>query len=232
MRKMNTELAAKLAQFPLFTGQSPEMLDKIAAVAQLRRYQRGQSVFCEGDAGNGFYMVSKGRVKIFKLSSEGKEQILHVFGPGEPFGEVAVFEGRSFPASAEAMEALEAVFIERADFIELIQKNPGLTLKMLSMLSLRLRIFAHLIEDLSLKDVPSRLARYLLFAVEKQKNSQKIELDITRGQLASLLGTIPETLSRIFSRFQANGVLITNGNEVTIQDIPMLEAIAEGSAKL
>jgi len=231
MRKMNTELAAKLAQFPLFTGQSPEMLDKIAAVAQLRRYQRGQSVFCEGDAGNGFYMVSKGRVKIFKLSSEGKEQILHVFGPGEPFGEVAVFEGRSFPASAEAMEAMEAVFIERADFIELIQKNPGLTLKMLSMLSLRLRIFAHLIEDLSLKDVPSRLARYLLLAQTKQQKDT-IELDITRSQLASLLGTIPETLSRIFSRFQANGILLTESNTVKIRDTKLLRAIAEGIEKL
>jgi len=231
MRKMNTELAAKLAQFPLFTGQSPEMLDKIAAVAQLRRYQRGQSVFCEGDAGNGFYMVSKGRVKIFKLSSEGKEQILHVFGPGEPFGEVAVFEGRSFPASAEAMEAMEAVFIERADFIELIQKNPGLTLKMLSMLSLRLRIFAHLIEDLSLKDVPSRLARYLLLAQTKQQKDT-IELDITRSQLASLLGTIPETLSRIFSRFQAHGILLTESNTVKIRDTKLLRAIAEGIEKL
>lgn len=191
MRKMNTELAAKLAQFPLFTGQSPEMLDKIAAVAQLRRYQRGQSVFCEGDAGNGFYMVSKGRVKIFKLSSEGKEQILHVFGPGEPFGEVAVFEGRSFPASAEAMEAMEAVFIERADFIELIQKNPGLTLKMLSMLSLRLRIFAHLIEDLSLKDVPSRLARYLLLAQTKQNTGHEAAQGNSRRHRKTLGSRIP-----------------------------------------
>ncbi|MEZ0328436.1 MAG: Crp/Fnr family transcriptional regulator [Dissulfuribacterales bacterium] len=208
------------------------MLQKIAAVAQLRRYQRGQRIFDEGDAGNGFYMVSKGRVKIFKLSPEGKEQILHVFGHGEPFGEVAVFEGRNFPASAEAMEAMEAIFIARSDFIELIQKNPALTLKMLSMLSMRLRFFAHLIEDLSLKDVPSRLARYLLLTAEKQKNNKTIQLDITRGQLASLLGTIPETLSRIFSRLQTNGILSTNGNAVTIQDFHILEAIAEGSTKL
>lgn len=177
-------------------------------------------------------MVSKGRVKIFKLSPEGKEQILHVFGHGEPFGEVAVFEGRNFPASAEAMEAMEAIFIARSDFIELIQKNPALTLKMLSMLSMRLRFFAHLIEDLSLKDVPSRLARYLLLTAEKQKNNKTIQLDITRGQLASLLGTIPETLSRIFSRLQTNGILSTNGNAVTIQDFHILEAIAEGSTKL
>lgn len=229
---MNSEVIAKLTQFPLFAGQSQEILHKIAKITHLMQYQRGQAVFHEGDAGNGFYMVSKGRVKIFKLSPEGKEQILHVFGPGEPFGEVAVFEGRNFPASAEAMEPLEVIFIHRADFIDLIQKNPALTLKMLSMLSLRLRVFAHLIEDLSLKDVPSRLARYILLVSEKQNNSKKIELDITRSQLASLLGTIPETLSRIFSRFQASGVLIANGNNVTIQNREVLEAIAEGSTKL
>lgn len=229
---MDSELIAKLAQFPLFAGQGPEILNKLAEITHLFHYQRGQTVFHEGDAGNGFYMVSKGRVKIFKLSPEGKEQILHVFGPGEPFGEVAVFEGRNFPASAEAMGPLEVIFINRADFIDLIQKHPALTLKMLSMLSLRLRLFAHLIEDLSLKDVPSRLARYILLISEKQNNSKKIELDITRSQLASLLGTIPETLSRIFSRFQASGLLIANGNNVTIQNKEMLEAIAEGSAKL
>lgn len=229
---MNNELITKLAQFPLFAGQGQEMLHQIAMVTQLRHYQCGQTVFHEGDAGNGFYMVSKGRVKIFKLSPEGKEQILHIFGSGEPFGEVAVFEGRKFPASAEAIEPLEVIFINRFDFIDLIQKNPSLTLKMLSMLSLRLRLFAHLIEDLSLKDVPSRLARYILLVSEKQNNNKKIELDITRSQLASLLGTIPETLSRIFSRFQASDVLISNGNNVTIQNKEMLEAIAEGSTKL
>lgn len=226
------DLISKIAQLPLFASQPPEMLEKIAKIAQIKRYHKGQTVFSEGDPGNGFYMVTMGRVKIFKISPEGKEQILHVFGPGEPFGEVAVFEGRNFPASAEALEALEVLFIGRNDFIDLIQKNPEFTLKMLSVLSLRLRLFAHLIEDLSLKDVPSRLARYLLLTAEKQKNHANIELEITKAQLASLLGTIPETLSRIFTRFQNSEIIVTKGNQITVLDRDLLQEIADGSFKL
>lgn len=232
MRKMNTELAAKLAQFPLFTGQNPEMLDKIAAVAQLRRYQRGQSVFCEGDAGNGFYMVSKGRVKIFKLSSEGKEQILHVFGPGEPFGEATAFEGIPFPASAEALQESEAVFFHRDRFVALIRKDPTLALTMLAVLSRRLKKFTVMIEHLSLRDVPGRLAAYLLLLRERQGGANELDLDLRKGLLASLLGTIPETLSRILARMSSHGLIHVDGSRITILDGDRMEALADGTERL
>ncbi|MGQ9500271.1 MAG: Crp/Fnr family transcriptional regulator [Dissulfurimicrobium sp.] len=189
-----------LSRTPLFEGLPLEKLALIASITELLRYGKGQTIFSEGDPSRGFYTVFSGRIKIFKLSPNGKEQILHIFGPGEPFGEVAVFDGINFPAYAQAMDEASVIFIPKDRFIELIAKDPALTLKMLSVLSMRLRKFTHLIEDLSLKDVPGRLAKYILLISEKGHGTCTIRLDLTKNQLAGLLGTIPETLSRIFAR--------------------------------
>ncbi|MGC9022783.1 MAG: Crp/Fnr family transcriptional regulator, partial [Dissulfurimicrobium sp.] len=178
------------------------------------------------------YAVFSGRVKIFKLSPDGKEQILHVFGPGEPFGEVAVFEGINFPAYAQAMDDVTAIFIPKERFVELIARDPALTLNMLSVLSVRLKKFTHLIEDLSLKDTPGRLAKYILLLSDKGHGSDKIRLDITKNQLAGLLGTIPETLSRIFARLSGRGLIRMEGADITILDRRGLEDLAQGVAKL
>ena len=128
-----------------------------------RSYKKGQTIFSEGDEGAGFYAIISGRVKIFKLSPEGKEQILHMMGAGEIFGEVPVFTGQEYPANAEAHINSSLLFFPRNSFIELVKKDPSLSLNMLALLSWRLRRFAALIEDLSLKEVPGRLAAYLLY---------------------------------------------------------------------
>ncbi len=211
-----------LANSLLFSGLPAEQLQQVAAIGMSRRYAKGVSVFAEGDPGIGFYMVGEGKVKIFKMSFEGKEQILHIFGPGEPFGEVPVFHGTPFPASAETLTEAELLFFPRAEFVHMLTANPSLALNMLAVLALRLRRFATQIENLSLKEVPGRLASYLGYLMEEQERQDKVVLDIPKGQLASLLGTSSETLSRIFNKMTEEGLIRVEGKAISILDAQRL----------
>ena len=212
-----------IANSQLFGGMPPEHLDEIEKIAVRKKYSRGESVFFEGDPGVGFYMVATGKVKVFKTSLSRKEQILHIFGPGEPFGEVPVFHGQPFPAHAMALEKTTLIFFPRKDFVELVHTMPSLVLNMLAVLSMRLRRFATQIENLSLKEVPARLAGYLVYLSEEQGNREQVELQISKGQLASLLGTIPETLSRIFARMSDEGLISVEGKKISLLDPEGLE---------
>jgi CRP/FNR family transcriptional regulator len=214
-------------KIPAFNGLSEDQLKEIQNIAVDRRFEKGEIIFSEGDEGSGFYVVVAGQVKVFKLSPEGKEQILHIFGPGNPVGEVAVFAGRSFPANAEAIAAARLLFFPRSAFLDLISDNPSLALKMLAVLSMRLRQFTVQIENLSLKEVPGRLASYLIVLSEEQKNEETVILPISKGQLASLLGTIPETLSRIFAKMSAQNLIAVQGSRIRLLDRPGLEEVSE-----
>jgi CRP-like cAMP-binding protein len=221
------EIIKHLAAIPLFEGLPREQQEDLAMIVADQIFRRGQNIFTEGDDATGFYVGITGRVKIFKLSFEGKEQILHIFGPGEPFGEVPVFTGQHYPANAEAMEESRIFFFPRESFIELISNNPSIALNMLAVLSLRLHRFTRLIDDLSLKEVPGRLSAYLIYLSEQGKGTSDLELTITKTQLASLLGTIPETLSRIFGRLSKQGLIELDGPRIRIMDRQRLEELAE-----
>jgi len=153
--------------------------------------------------------------------------ILHIFGAGEPFGEVPVFSGESFPASAEAISSSRLLFFPRQDFVRLITENPTLSLNMLAVLSLRLRTFAMQLENISLKDVPARLAGYLIYLAQEQKKIDSVTLPISKGQLASLLGTIPETLSRIFAKMTGQELISVSGRDIYFKDILQLKELAQ-----
>lgn len=200
----------------LFEGLPPSQMANIVNIAHEKTFQRGETIFFEGDDGNGFYMIGEGKVKIYKVSNSGKEHILHIFGRGEPFGEVPVFHGQPFPATAEALMKTETLFFPRDRFVQMVEANPSIALSMLAVLSMRLRRFAGQIENLSLKEVPARLAGYLLYLSSEQQGRDDVELDISKGQLASLLGTIPETLSRIFSKMSDEGLIQVAGRKITI----------------
>ena len=230
---MTMKLTDQIASIPLFQGLDRRQYEELAMIVADQVFKRGESIFSEDDEGSGLYVVNSGRVKIFKLSVEGKEQILHIFGPGEPFGEVAVFTGKRFPAHAEALEETRVFFFPRRDFIGLIRKDPSLALNMLAILSLRLRRFSALIENLSLKEVPGRLAAYFLFLGEGKKTPEDVTLEISKNQLASLLGTIPETLSRILSRMTREGFIVSKGQrKIRILDRKGLEELANGERRL
>lgn len=226
------EIVKHIASIPLFEGLPNEQQEDLAMIVADQVFKRGQTIFTEGDDATGFYVGITGRVKIFKLSFEGKEQILHIFGPGEPFGEVPVFTGRHFPANAQAMEESRIFFFPRESFIELIKTNPSIALNMLAVLSLRLHRFTRLIDDLSLKEVPGRLSAYLLYLSEQEEGMSDLELTITKSQLASLLGTIPETLSRIFGKMSRQGLIELDGPRIRILDRKGLEDLAETGGRL
>jgi CRP/FNR family transcriptional regulator len=221
-------VAERIAGIALFEGLPQEQLDELSRIVVEQRFKKGQSLFADGMKAAGMYGIISGKVKIYKMSLEGKEQILHIFGEGEFFGEVPVFAGGNYPAHAEALEDSRFLFFPRAEFVRLIQREPSLAMNMLAILSLRLRRFTHLIEDLSLKEVPGRLAAYLLYMSDRDGGSSRLELDITKGQLASLLGTIPETLSRILGRMSQQELIRVEGRKIEILDREALEGLAAG----
>lgn len=215
-----------ISAIPLFDGLPPDQLEALAEIGLSKHFNKGQIIFSEGDEADGFYVVVEGTVKIFKLSVEGKEHILHIFEPGEPFGEVPVFAGEHFPAHAEAIAKSRLLFFPRDAFIDLIKQVPSLALNMLATLSARLRQFTVKIEHLSLKEVPGRLADYLLYLSDEEGGEGSVDLNISKQQLASLLGTIPETLSRILARMTKQGLIEMDGRHITIKDRPALEELA------
>lgn len=221
------EILEIISEIPLFSGLPEHQLKEIEQITVHKNYKKGDFIFYEGDDGNGFYVVVEGTVKIFKVSSEGKEQILHIFGPGEPFGEVPVFSGQSFPANSEAIVGTHLLYFPRSAIVDLITANPSLALNMLAVLSMRLRQFTVQIEHLSLKEVPARLAAYLIYLAEEQGSEDSVTLNISKGQLASLLGTIPETLSRIFARMNRQNLIEVKDRNIRLLDQNRLGELAE-----
>ena len=225
---MSERILNNIKEMPIFEGLSRDMLIQVASVTRELKFDKGETIFFDGDSCKGFFFILEGKVKIFKLSPDGKEQILHLFGSGEPFGEVAVFYGIPYPATAETLEPTSVLFFSRQGFVKLIEKNPSIAMKMLAVLSLRLKKFTLMIEGLSLKEVPGRLASYLMVLMKESGDKTELRLDISKNQLASLLGTIPETLSRIFSKMAAQDLIEMNGPVIKVIDKERLKEVAEG----
>ena len=219
-----------ISTIPLFHGLPEDQIVAIKKIAVEKKINKGEIIFSEGDEGEGFFVIAEGRVKIFKVSTEGKEQILHIFGPGQPFGEVPVFAGQKFPASAQAIDKTRVLFFARASIVNLISANPSLALNMLAIMSKKLRQFAVQIENLSLKEMPARLASYLIFLADEQNKDDLVSLKISKGQLASTLGTIPETLSRAFAKLSGQNLINVDGKKITLLDRRGLEDLAEYEA--
>ncbi len=216
-----------ISDIPLFNGLPEDQLHAMKQIAVEKKVNKGEAIFSEGDEGKGFYVVLEGRVKIYKVSAEGKEQILHIFGQGQPFGEVPVFAGQKFPANAQAISKGRVLFFPRTAFVTLITENPSLSLNMLAIMASKLREFSVQIENLSLKEIPARLASYLIYLAEEQQSEEAVTLGISKGQLASMLGTIPETLSRIFAKLSGQGLINVQGPKIALLDREGLEDLAE-----
>lgn len=217
-----------ISHTPMFGSLEKDQLAHVRRIAQVREFNRLETIFMEGDPGEGFFVVVQGKVKIYKVSTEGKEQILHIYGPGHPIGEVPVFSGNRFPANAQAIEKSRLLYFPRPDFVELIAKHPAMALNMLAVLSIRLRQFTVQIENLSLKEVPARIASYLMLLAQEQDNHETVTLPISKGQLASLLGTIPETLSRIFNKMSGQDLIKVKGSRIDLVDPAALDELASG----
>jgi len=215
----------ELKDIPLFKGLSPRLLRDLEGIGLSREFEKDQMLFSQGDPAGGFYVLLSGRVKVMKLSSQGKSQILGVLGPGDTVGEVPVFEGGTYPAYAQAMDRCSTIFFPRDRFVALIRSNSDLALGMMAILSRRLRRLTALAESLSLKEVPARVAQYLLDLKEIQ--GEEVLLNAKKGEVAEMLGTTPETLSRVLSRFSAQKIIRVEGSRIKIANTQALEDLAE-----
>ncbi|KPQ38091.1 MAG: CRP/FNR family transcriptional regulator, anaerobic regulatory protein [Phormidium sp. OSCR] len=216
-----------LAGLDLFKDLPDSQLRAMGTIAKPLNYDRGELIFLEGDRCLGFFLVQWGRVKVYKMSADGKEQILHWFEEGDRFAEVPAFDGGYYPASASALEKTRLLLIPNQALLALVEQYPSLAFHLLASLSRHLRRFANLIDTLSLKDVSSRLAGYLLELSDRQ-GSDRLELDLAKGQLAAFLGTIPETLSRTFAKLTQAQLIKIEGRQIQIRDRHSLQRLAQG----
>ena len=221
-----------LRRSALFEGISDSDRMALLGIAMERHLAKKASLFGEGDRAEGFYLIITGSVKVFKISPDGKEHILHIFGPGEPVGEVPVFSGKEFPAFAETLKKSDLLYFPRSRFLDLASQHPQILLNMLATLSMRLRKFTQKIEQLTLKEVASRLSEALLEMAGESPGHDKedvAQLRVTKAQLASQLGTTPETLSRTFQKMTRLGLIRVQNRRVELLDRRGLQGLALGN---
>jgi CRP/FNR family transcriptional regulator, dissimilatory nitrate respiration regulator len=227
-------LPESLKHVMLFTGLDDKSRDSIARLAVDRRVPQGYVIFREGEPADGLYVVIEGKVKVFKLSGDGRQQILHVFGPGQAFAEAAMFAGETFPAFAETMVDSRLAFFPRDRFLKGLSENPAMAAGLIASLARLCRQLTTLVEQIALSDVSGRLARYLTDLARRKgvplKKGAGLRLDMPKGELARHLGTAAETLSRALARLSAAGIIEVDGKAITVLNARKLEAMARGEA--
>jgi CRP/FNR family transcriptional regulator len=213
---------------PLFAALDEAELAALAAHCGIRTYQAGEILFNEGEPCKGLFIVVSGRVRIFKMSANGREHVLAVEGPGASVAELPVFDGGSYPASASALEKSEALFVSRADLRAICLENPEVSLKLLQVVGARLRRLVGIIEELSFTTVRHRLISWLLRQAKSEGRPSArgvtFSLKSSHQELASQIGTVRELVSRNMARLQAQNFIEMNGREITIVDQEGLEA--------
>ena len=211
----------------LFTSFTEKEIDLLLASTSLKKVGRGEQIFSEGIDATAFFIVVSGKVKIYKLSPDGKEYTLHIHGPGDLVAEAAIFDSMVYPASCLALEDTTLMRVSREGFLNLIRAHPELSLKMMSGYSKRLRQFVAKIEELSLKDIKSRLAGYLIENSSVENGVAVCHLSYSKKELSSLLGTIPETLSRALAFLKQKKLIIEKDNTIIIPDPEKLKIFSE-----
>ncbi|TRO82695.1 Crp/Fnr family transcriptional regulator [Desulfuromonas acetexigens] len=206
---------------PLFAGVTNDDLDHLLRISKARESTKGELLFSDGEVAAGFFIVGTGKVKVFKLSPDGKERILHIVHPGGTFAEAAIFGSGTYPAYAQPLEASQLIFFPKREFLDLLRSDSQLAINMIAGLSRFLRQFANQIEELTFKDVPARLARYLLDLAGDE--AKQVELPISKSQLASKLGTVSETLSRTFRKLTDDDLIVVRGKVIELLDRDRLE---------
>ncbi len=211
----------------LFNSFTEKEMDFLLASTSLKKVNKGEQIFSECLDATAFFIVVSGKVKIYKLSPDGKEYTLHIHSPGDLVAEAAIFDSMIYPASGMTLENTTLVHISREGFLNLIKEHPELSLKMMSGYSKRLRQFVAKIEELSLKDIKSRLAGYLLESSTVENGTTVCHLTYSKKELSSLLGTIPETLSRALAFLKQKKLIIEKDNTIIIPDPEKLRMLAE-----
>ena len=206
----------------------------LAARTVRKLFSAGELLFSEGEPCNGLYIIARGKIRIFKTSMSGREQVLGVNGPGETIAELPVFDGGPYPASAIAVEDVEIAFISRRDFHAYCLEHPEVALKVLSVVGARLRHLVGIIEELSFTTIRQRLISALIKLAQSQgkKTERGIEFQLpaTHQEMANQLGTVRELISRNLMRLQAEGLLEVDARQIVVKDMKSLSAQLESAS--
>ncbi len=216
--------AAVLKQSSIFSKLNEDELTELAGLAIERNLVPGEFVFWDGDAPEWFYIVAEGRVKVSKHSSLGKEFIIAFFGPGEMFGEVAVFEDKPYPASAQAVAETKVLGFKKADLLSFLAQRPQVALRIISVLGGRLREAQNRLKDIAGERVEQRLAGTLLRLSAKHGST----LHFTRQEIADMAGTTTETAIRFMSRLKDGGIIRSARGKIIILNETRLRLLSEG----
>ncbi len=227
----NLESNKTLRDIPLFSELSIEQLREMSAISKIKKFNKHEFIFSEGDYYQGFFILLKGTVKVFKVNSEGKESVVHIVKQLNTFADIPLFEGSNYPVTAQALEESLALFIPKDGFIELLKKNHEMALKMLAGFAKRLKSLVAQIEDLRSKEVPNRLAKFLIKEI-KTAGTEKlpepfVKLVIPKSTIAGYLGTITETLSRALKKLQDEGIIRVDGKKIFVNDMRRLKGLAK-----
>jgi CRP/FNR family transcriptional regulator, cyclic AMP receptor protein len=225
--KMNDGTEAILRKTPLFASLSDAEMQALASRTTRKRFHKDEQLFAEGDSCTGLFLVASGKVRIFKLSPSGREQILAVEAPGSSFAELPVFDGGNYPAAASAVEDTEVLFISRKDFQNLCREHPDIGLKVIAVVGSRLRRLVGIIEELSFTTVRQRLIALILRLAQgsgtPSREGIRVELTKSHQDLAAELGTVRELVSRNLGRLQAEGFLDVEGRKIIVKDLAGLK---------
>lgn len=209
-----------LAQVPLFAGFSPDEQGALTASLRRRHYAKGEVIFHQGDPGSALFIIETGEVKISLPSPEGREIILALLRPGDFFGELALLDGKARSADAVAREPAQLLLLQREDFMRFLQSRPQAVVSLLAALSLRLRQTDQLIQDVAFLDVPTRLARALLYLGDTQGRPEDgkviIASRLTQTDLADIIGATRESTNKWLRFYQRQGLISYHRGRVTL----------------
>lgn len=208
---------------PIFNNLTFDEMMEVASITTSKNYKKGEFIYTQGDIGERLYVIHKGRVKISRISSNGKEQVIRVVGPGEFLGELSLFIPSPMTDNAEVLENTSLCIIEGHKLKIIINKYPTIAFKVMEELSQRLERAENLIEDINLHSVETRLAQGLL---KMANDKNEVLLNMTKGDFASQLGMSQETLSRKLTSFQEQGLIKQVGNrKILLLNMDELEII-------
>ncbi len=211
-------IANTLRSCQLFAGLPAADLNQIAEIAVVKSLEKGEYLFREREVSRGFYIVQRGAINVHRVNAAGKEQVIHIFRAGESFAEAALATEAGYPADARAVEPSQVLLIQKNGVLTLLKRQPELALRMLGSMSIHLRVLVGQLEDLTLKDVETRLANWLVKRCPNRDSDQPvtIELKMTKRVLAAELGTVSETFSRTLAKFRELNLVTVKGKTVTV----------------
>lgn len=219
-----TGLTGTLRCSQLFSGLPADDLEAIAAFTHVQKLAKNDYLFHEGEPSQGFYLVQSGAINVHRVNAAGKEQVIHVFRSGESFAEAALSSPTGYPAEARALEPTTVLLIPKAPILQFIGRRPDLALRMLGSMSSHLRVVVGLLDDLTLKDVETRLLNWLI-KQSRHAGGKIIRLPGTKRVLAAELGTSSETLSRTLGRLRDQKLISVSGKVISLHDLLALQGM-------